>query len=278
VTPCWGAGSAVQLECTDASRTFGSTVTMNDDAWLVRSRMIGALPLDDGRVIAAHVLGRSRVVADTTVVSLLDWFSVPRCPRMLRQLPGAPHELLDQTIGQLRGAGLLRRAGNGEVERIRAFYRARLREAPRPVYDTRASRPVRPRGLFPDGGDPPDDMVLAPDVATTLVRSSALAVLPLDDHEMLVTHPLYWPVHMTRELWLLTDGFARPVSVEEALPGFRQAGLTDDDVLQLCAQLRRWGLLWSSTAAEIQHARHLIGPPDRASLRVDFATVNRCRL
>jgi hypothetical protein len=173
------------------------------DEWLVMSRLTAFLPLGDGRFVAAHILGRSRAIGDGATAALLEWFSVPRRIGALRAPIDAPHETLDRMIEQLRAAGLLRSPGQREDERLRSFYGLRLREPERANDADRSTSRSHPRWLCAEGGCAPASLAQLPDIETSLALSSSLAVLPLERGEVLVTHPLHTPVHMTSEIWAL---------------------------------------------------------------------------
>jgi acyl-CoA synthetase (AMP-forming)/AMP-acid ligase II/acyl carrier protein len=247
------------------------------ETWLVLSRLVGVLPLSDGRFVAAHILGRSRAVGDEAVASLLEWFSVPHKAGELCAPAGAPHDMLDQVIDQLRIASILRPAGHREHEQIQSFYRKQLREPGPAMHADPFTSTSHPRWLSSEGGSAPAALAQMPDVDTTLVLSSALAVLSLDDHELLVTHPLHTPVHMTRELWGLAKVFERPTHIADALVEFLAAGLSEQEALHVCACLRRWFLLWTSREAETAQAHEIVGPANGSSLRVEYPTEGRWR-
>jgi acyl-CoA synthetase (AMP-forming)/AMP-acid ligase II/acyl carrier protein len=247
------------------------------ESWLVSSRLVGVLPLSDGRVVAAHILGRSWTVFDSSVASLLDYFAVPQRPRALREPVDAPHDLLDSVLDQLLDAGILRRAGSNEVERIRGFYREKLREAtPSRTVDSPQAL-ARPRWLVPTGGIAPEALTQTTGKDECLVLSAALATLAVGEDEMLVTHPLHAAVHMTGELWRLARLFEHPLQVTDALEAFSRVGISEGRALNICAFFRRAFLLWPSREAEASTAAELAGLDDMTSLRVERPVANRWR-
>lgn len=262
----------------NAGRVISTPSPPDAQEWWVLSRLVGMLDLGDGRFIAAHAFARTRVVGDEAVAAILQWFAVPRSPRELFESEHEELGELGHVLRQLRASGLLRAAGNQELERVRRFYRRRLPVSPVPTLVVGPSRSTGPvRSLLAGGGYAPTELVQLPGLDGALVLSSAVTVVELDDGEVLATHPLHTPVHMTAELWAFVLEFVVPLTLQEAIDRFVKRGLTPDAVVHLCGWLRRRFLLWSSRPVEIERCRALAGEPNLRSLLVEYPAAQRWR-
>jgi hypothetical protein len=99
---------------------------------------------------------------------------------------------------------------------------------------------------------------------TPLHLSNALAVLSLEDDEVLVCHPAGRAVHLSAELWQLAQRF-----VEPRVPNVEEQAAA--------AFLKEHQVLWRNAAEERQAASHLVESADAAELPVIRPIAERFR-
>ncbi len=213
------------------------------DVWLVASRLVGRLSLADGRALMTHVLGRARLLVDERIDRILISYQMPQ-----RFETAPPDGALVRTLYQ---SLFLRRAGNEEAEHIRRAYRERLR-----VPEVRSLIDTVPLPALHSGTAPVSDI--------PLYLSNALAVLGLEDDEVLVCHPAGRAIHLSADLWQLAQLFAEPRA-------------PNAEERTAAAFLKKHGVLWQDASEERRAALHLVESADAAELPAIRPIIERFR-
>lgn len=156
----------------------------------VLSEYLCRTTLSDGDVVVNHLLGRVRLRMSANAARLLDQFQRPNTAREANRLMELSTRQMSEFMRALRHGNILQVPGNDEAERIRDAYRHRPNllawdEIEPPPGQQAAGASVPPL----------DDLRLA----------DGLAVLDLDDDEILLGRPLEGPLHLTRSLWGIAE-------------------------------------------------------------------------
>ncbi len=206
---------------------------------LVRSGLVGVWPLEGGRHILWHVLGRTLAIADDDVLEAVRRFEVPLAASDFVATSGMEVDGAERLVQALREALVLRLSQHDEAEWIRFKYKERLAALP--------SIPWRRRRASTSAREP---------LPKSLVLAKAIVSIDLDDDEVLVTHPLGPPLHLTRRAFNVARTFRDPRE-----PGGEDGGA-------LLAFLVRQRLLWPSHAEEERAIREQFNPEAEVSLAI----------
>jgi hypothetical protein len=241
--------------------------------WLVRSRLVGSLPLSGGRALLSHVLGRTRVVCSESALAFWRSFEQPRAVSSglldeANEAEGLSPE--GRMLQRLLASLLLRAPGNGEAERISHLYGLDIPEVDWPI---ELCFPLRPEAgaRFPLEGAAPS--------SSHLFTSRALAVLPLPDETYLATHPAKQLCHLSAPLWKLSQRFSGGGDVAACARAAVAAGEAPGEAEVLCALrfLEDQGLLWPSEAAEVSAAEEVVQAARAPDVEVLYPPLGRWR-
>lgn len=202
---------------------------------LVRSHLLGAYDLGEGRTLFWHPLNRTVVSTDELLTEMIAELRTPTTTRGLAQRFGLTQDVAREIVGNLRDALVLHPALQDEELWIRQKYATKLR----PVPMTPGLQLLQPRQA-------PRTSPAEPSPVQVLGR--AITVLPLDGGDYLVTHALGHPVRLTEPLWRFARSFARD---ECGQPRDDPSSAIDPRTASAARELLvAKGLLWPSHDAE----------------------------
>ncbi len=217
--------------------------------WLIRSRLIGKLQLQDGRVLLTHVLGRARVLACGSAAELLEAFEGPLPdPRVSgSSLTASPKD--NGWISEFLKGKILRYAGNDEASAIRSAYRRGVRPRARPIYEIDRLRPT----------NLPDRRAISPlDFDLPLRLSKSLAILKLSHDEVLATHPTGSVTHVSEALWKIATEFESPNSLAKLQARLGKFGCGPKQIESAVRFLLERKLLWVADRSEQEAGQRFV--------------------